>query len=126
MEHPDREKHVQIMNELKSKLAESQVNLVIGQAIVKTLKKEKEILTTKLKEVESKAQIFYTLEKKQKETLKDTLYPKDKIREDLFGFKDKLVDTYDSYFKRVKEHATFLYLELDLRQMRFFKVVCDN
>lgn len=55
MKHSDREKHIQIMNELKSKLAESQVNLAIGQAIVKTLKKEKEILTTKLKEVESKA-----------------------------------------------------------------------
>lgn len=44
------------MNELKLKLDDCQGNPAKGQEIMKTLKKENEVLAAKLEEVESKAQ----------------------------------------------------------------------
>lgn len=40
--------------------------------------------------------------------------------------KDDLVETYDIYFERSKEHATFLYPGMDLSSMGIFKVLCDG
>lgn len=101
-----REKQTQTKNELGTKVTRYQCNLTNGQAIIHVSQKEKESLTNKLHKVESKAKESVTIEWKLQIFLIQTLDSQRKLKNEISILKE----TYNIYFKRVKESMIYIFL----------------
>lgn len=94
MEHADREKHSKTNTKLITKLYNYKGDLTKNQTIIETLHKEKDTLTRKLEEAQSKANELATKQKEFQDFLEKTFSIQNMLDDEVSTLKEDLVETF--------------------------------
>lgn len=115
------DKHAKAIKYLNFKLVSAQEVISQFQETIKVMVQKRDNLRVLLKPMALETQTHVAYTSKIKGYFNDSLSFVKRHEEELSTFKDDLVETFYTYFERVKEHASFLYQELDLSRWIYLR-----